>query len=141
MTDKSRCKSLAVRAGLATLILWPSFAAAECALPPADAGSAEVVAALQCASDAASRASAARDAMTARLLEVYQAVDGDVEKRVDANQKAWEADAETSCPPLSNGTITVAASACEEKRYTERSNFLDEILAGCGAGACPVDKL
>lgn len=126
---------------LATLILWSSIAAAECTLPAADASSTDLVAAMQCANDAASRASVARDAMTTRLRDVYQVVGGDAEKRFVGNQKAWEAEAESSCPPLTNGMITIAASACEENRYTERSAFLDQILTGCRAGTCPVDKL
>ena len=123
------------------IFLWPSVAAAECDLPPSSASSADLVTFTQCSNEAASRASAARDAMAAKLRDLYQAVEGDTESKLDANQKAWQAHSDASCPPLSNGTITVAASACEEKRYTERSAYLDEILAGCSAGACPVDKL
>lgn len=123
------------------VILWPSLAAAACEFPPASASNADLVAFMQCSNEAAARASDARDAMAAKLRDLYQAVDGDAETKLDANQKAWQAQSDASCPPLSNGTITVAASACEEKRYTERSALLDEILAGCRADACPVDKL
>jgi hypothetical protein len=127
---------------IATLLLWPSIAAAECDVPSASPSDADIVAFMQCANDAAARASAARDAMAARLRDLYQVLEGEAETRLDANQKAWRTETEASCPPLTNdGAIIVAASACEEKRYTERSGFLDEVLAGCRAGSCPVDKL
>jgi hypothetical protein len=142
MTRLSRRPRYALFAFVAPLLLWPSIAAAECEVPTASSSEDELLAFLECSIEEATRASAARDAMAARLRDLYLVVDGDAETRLDANQKTWSAETEASCPPFSNDVVVgVAASACLEKRYTERSALLDEILAGCRAGSCPVDKL
>lgn len=133
----------ALFAFVATLWLWPSIASAECGVPPTASSSEEdLLAFLECSIEDAARASAARDAMAARLRDLYLLVDGEAETRLDVGQKAWTAETEASCPSFSNDTVVgVADSACLKKRYTERSALLDEILAGCRAGSCPVDKL
>jgi hypothetical protein len=136
---RRRCRALLA---LGTLFLWPSIAAAACDVPSASSSEAELLTFLECSMEDAARASAARDAMAARLRDLYLVVDGEAETRLDTNQKTWMAETEASCPTFSNEVVVgVADSACLEKRYTERSAFLDEIIAECKAGSCPVDKL
>jgi hypothetical protein len=142
MTRLSHRPRYALFAFVAPLLLWPSIASADCEVPTASSSEEELLAFLECSIEEATRASAARDAMAVRLRDLYLALDGEAETRLDANQKTWQAETEVNCPPFTNDVVVgVAASGCLEKRYTERSAFLDEILAGCGAGACPVDKL
>ena len=132
----------ALFAFVAPLLLWPSIASAECEVPTASSSEEELLVFLECSIEDAARASAARNAMAARLRDLYLVLDGEAETQLDANHKTWQAETEASCPPFSNDIVVgVAASGCLEKRYTERSAFLEEILAGCRAGACPVDKL
>jgi len=142
LTNERHRRLLPACVCLATLILSSSIAVAECDVPPIEASDAEIASFMQCMGESVSRAADAHDLMAARLRDLYLIVDGDAEKRLDANQKAWRTQTDASCPAITNdGAIIVAASACEEKRYTERSAFLDEILAGCRAGTCPVEKL
>lgn len=142
MTRLSHRPRYALFAFVAPFLLWPSIASAQCEVPSASSSEEELLTFLECSIEDAARASAARNAMAARLRDLYLEVDGEAEMRLDANQKTWEAETQASCPPFSNDIVVgVAASACLEKRYTERSAFLDEILAGCRAGPCPVDKL
>jgi hypothetical protein len=135
-------KHHALFAVIAPLFLWPSIADAACDVPTASSSEEDLLAFLECSIEDAARASAAQNAMAARLRDLYVVLDGEAETRLDANQKTWRAETEASCPSFSNDTVVgVADSACLEKRYTERSAFLDDILAGCHAGSCPVDKL
>jgi hypothetical protein len=122
--------------------LWPSLAMAECDVPGSNASDAEIAKLVACMQAAGQTEDAARNDMTARLLDLYKLLDGADEKRLDDSQDTWIASAEQMCPDqTSDGTIVIEASACLAARYAQRSALFDEIIAGCRTGACPVDKL
>lgn len=122
--------------------LWPSLAAADCKVPGRDFTEAEMAELVACMRKDGRSEEDARNEMNARLLDLYKLVDGADEKRLDESQRAWIIAAEAACPDqTSDGSITVEALACRAARYTQRSAVLDEVIAGCQIGTCPVDKL
>ena len=78
-----------------------------------------------------------------RLRDLYKLLVAAGTKRLDASQDAWLAGAEQACPDQINdeGSIAIEASACRAARYVQRSALLDQVIAGCRAGKCPLDKL
>jgi uncharacterized protein YecT (DUF1311 family) len=127
---------------IAAAILWPSLAAADCKVPGGQYTEAELAELVACIRRDGRSEDDARNEMNARLMDLYKLVDGADEKRLDDSQRAWIAAAETACPDqTSDGSITVEALACRTARYDQRSAVFDEIIAGCKAGTCPVDKL
>ncbi len=116
---------------------------AECDVPASNASEAEIAKLIACMQAAGETEDAARNDMVARLRDLYKLLDGAGTKRLDASQDAWVVGAEQACPDQINdeGSIAIEASACRAARYLQRSKLLDEIIAGCRAGKCPLDKL
>ncbi len=123
--------------------LWPSLAVAECNIPPSDASAAEIAELVTCMQAAGATEDAARNEMVVRLRDLYKLLDAAGTKRLDTSQDAWLANAERTCPDQVNdeGSIAIEASACRAARYAQRSALLDQIIAGCRAGRCPLEKL
>lgn len=127
---------------IAIAALWPSLALADCKVPGSDFSEAEMAELIACIRKDGRSEDDARNEMNARLMELYKLVDGADEKRLDDSQRAWISAAETACPDqTTDGSITIEAFACRAARFTQRSAVFDEVIAGCQAGACPVDKL
>lgn len=123
-------------------LLCPSLAMAECDVPAGNASELEIAALVTCMQAAGKTEDAARNDMMVRLRDLYKLLDGADEKQLDDSQDTWLANAEKMCPDqTSDGTIVIEASACLAARYAQRSALFDEIIAGCLAGTCPVDKL
>lgn len=116
---------------------------AECEVPPLDASDTEIAKLIACMQAAGKTEDTARNDMIGRLRDLYKLLNGADEKRLDDSQRDWLAGTEQMCPDQTNdeGTIAIEASACRAARYAQRSALFDEIIAGCRAGACPVDKL
>ena len=123
--------------------LWPALAMAECKIPPSNASEAEIAELVTCMQAAGETEDAARNEMIVRLRDLYKLLDAAGTKRLDASQDAWLAGAEQACPDQINdeGSIAIEASACRAARYAQRSALLDQVIAGCRAGKCPLDKL
>jgi uncharacterized protein YecT (DUF1311 family) len=123
-------------------VLWPALAMAACDVPGSNATEAELGALVACMKAAGETEDDARNGMVKRLGDLYKLLDGADEKRLDDSQDAWLADAKKACPDrTSDGSITITDSSCLAARYAQRSALFDEIIAGCKAGACPLDKL
>src|SRR5687768_4418925 len=77
MTRLSHRPHYALFAFVAPFLLWPSIASAQCEVPSASSSEEELLTFLECSIEDAARASAARNAMAARLRDLYLEVDGE----------------------------------------------------------------
>lgn len=115
---------------------------AACEIPDGNLGQIDAHAQLDCIIEHVSMERTAHDGMAERLRELYLMLDNNGEKRLDENQVSWRTRTDGTCPPKTGFSADILRSTeCETKRFTERSKFLDEIIAGCRAGSCPIDKL
>lgn len=112
-------------------------------MPASGANESEIAQLIGCVEEAREIEDSARNDMIVRLRDLYKLLDGANEKRLDESQDKWLDETAQTCPDLANedGTIHIEASDCMTARYKQRSALFDEIIDGCRAGSCPIDKL